>query len=62
MRPTSFIGIIGLVVIGIIFADVLTHPAGTQAAASGTATILDPTYNALLGTTSSGTAPGGAGS
>ena len=55
MRPTSFIGIIGLAVVGIIIADFLIHPAGTVAAANGAATILDPTYNAMLGNTS--TAP-----
>lgn len=37
------------VITGVIIADVLIHPAGTKAAADGVATILRPTYNALLG-------------
>lgn len=55
MRPTSFVGILGLALVGIIIADFLMHPNGTIAAANGAATILDPTYNAMLGNTS--TAP-----
>ncbi|MBO0838120.1 MAG: hypothetical protein J2P28_21755 [Actinobacteria bacterium] len=51
MRPTSLIGVITLVILGVIVADVLIHPAGTQAAASGLASLVDPTYNALLGNT-----------
>jgi len=38
-----------LVVVGIIIADVLIHPTGTQQAANGVASILTPTYSALLG-------------
>lgn len=53
MRPTTMIGLAGLVIVGVIIADVLLHPAGTSAAATGMTTVLDPTYNALLGTTSS---------
>jgi hypothetical protein len=56
VRPTSIIGVIGLVVVGIIIADLVMHPTGTQAAANGAATIIDPTYSALLGNTS--TPPG----
>lgn len=52
MRPTTFIGLCALVVVGVILADVLANPSGTTAAANGTATVLDPTYNALLGKTS----------
>lgn len=55
MRPTSFVGLLGLALVGIIIADFLIHPSGTVAAANGAATILDPTYNAMLGNTS--TAP-----
>lgn len=40
-----------LVVGGIIFADILSKPAGTQAAAKGVTSILTPSYNALLGKT-----------
>lgn len=41
-----------LVVTGIIVADILIHPEGTQAASNGLANILKPTYNALLGKSS----------
>lgn len=40
-----------LVVGGIIVADILIHPAGTQAASNGLANILTPAQNALLGQT-----------
>lgn len=38
-----------LVIWGIVLADVLIHPQGTTAATNGVATVLKPTYNALLG-------------
>lgn len=38
-----------LVVTGVIVADILIHPQGTQAATNGVANILKPSYNALLG-------------
>lgn len=41
-----------LIVTGVIVADILIHPAGTQAATNGIASILTPSYNALLGKTS----------
>lgn len=40
-----------LVVGGIIVADILIHPAGTQAATNGLASITTPAQNALLGST-----------
>ena len=52
MRPTSVIGVIGLVVVGVIIADFLTHPTGTNAAANGIVSIEKPGLNALLGSTS----------
>jgi hypothetical protein len=39
-----------LVVVGVIIADILIHPDGTKAAANGVASILKPSYSALLGT------------
>lgn len=48
-RATTFVGIIGLVVWGVIFADFLTHPAGTTAAANGIVSIEKPGFNAMLG-------------
>lgn len=50
MRPTSLLGLAGLVVTGIIIADVLIHPAGTKAAAAGLVSIATPAEQALLGT------------
>lgn len=38
-----------LIVGGIIVADILIHPQGTQAAGNAFAGILTPSYNALLG-------------
>lgn len=52
MRPTTAIGLIGLGVIGVIIADFLIHPQGTQAAANGIVAIEKPGLNALLGRTS----------
>jgi hypothetical protein len=44
--------IAALVVIGVIIADILIHPTGTQAASAGTASIEKPALNALLGSPS----------
>jgi hypothetical protein len=52
VRPTSLLALAGLVVIGVILADVIIHPAGTKAAATGLVNIEKPTLNALLGKTS----------
>jgi hypothetical protein len=41
--------IAALVVVGVIIADVLTHPQGVSAAASGARLIEKPALNALLG-------------
>jgi hypothetical protein len=49
VRPTSLLGLAGLVVIGIILADFLIHPAGTTAAANGLVNITKPAEGALLG-------------
>lgn len=52
MRGSAIASTIALILTGIIIADVLTHPAGTQAAANGIATVAKPTYNAMLGVAS----------
>jgi hypothetical protein len=44
--------IASLVVIGVIVADVLIHPAGTNAASAGVVGVEKPALNALLGSTS----------
>jgi len=49
MRPTSFLSLIALGIIGIILADFLTHPEGTKAASAGIVNIEKPAGNALLG-------------
>lgn len=46
---SKFFGAFTLVVVGVIVADILIHPAGTTAAANGVAGVLKPTYSALLG-------------
>lgn len=52
---SKFWSIATLVVGGIILADILTHPSGTQAAANGLSSIITPTEASLLG----GSQPGG---
>ena len=49
MRPTSFVALLGLVIVGVIIADFLIHPEGTKAAANGIVSIEKPGLNALLG-------------
>lgn len=54
MKPTSILGLAGLVVVGIIIADFLSHPTGTKAAANGLVSIATPAEAALLGATPTG--------
>lgn len=49
MRPTTLIGLAGLIIVGTIIADFLIHPQGTTAAANGLVSIMKPSYGALLG-------------
>lgn len=49
MRPTSLLGLAGLVVVGIIIGDFLTHPSGTIAAANALVSVTKPAESALLG-------------
>lgn len=49
MRPTSLLGLAGLVVVGVIVADFLIHPSGTNAAANGLVSVEKPAFSALLG-------------
>lgn len=51
---SRFWSLAALVVGGIIVADILTHPAGTQAAANGLAGIITPSESALLGGSNTG--------
>ena len=41
--------VVTLIVIGVVVADILTHPAGVKAASSGFSGIEKPALNALLG-------------
>lgn len=50
MRVTSLLGLGGLVVVGLIIADMWIHPAGTQAAGTAINTLEKQTGNQLLGT------------
>lgn len=51
-RGSAFISLGALVIFGIILADLVANPTGTQGAAKGVSTVLTPSYNALLGKTS----------
>jgi hypothetical protein len=55
MRPTSILGLAGLVVVGVIIADLLTHPSGTTAAGNAVNQLAQTSVSGLLG----GTNPGG---
>ena len=52
MRATGIFAVLTLVVLGVMFADLEIHPAGTTAAANGIVDIEKPGLNALLGSTS----------
>ena len=52
MRPTSFLALLGLGIVGVIIADFLIHPEGTKAVANGFVSIEKPSLNALLGSPS----------
>jgi len=52
VRPTNLLALGGLIVVGIIVADFLTHPEGTKQAAAGFVSIEKPAVNGLLGSTS----------
>lgn len=49
MGGISWGAVIAAVIGGIMLADILTHPTGSQAAGNAAASIAKPTYNALLG-------------
>jgi hypothetical protein len=52
VRFTGLVGVLFLVVLGVMFADLEKNPAGTTAAANGIVSIEKPGLNALLGKTS----------
>lgn len=49
MHVTSFASAVGAVIFGIIIADILIHPQGSQAAGTAIASVTKPAQNALLG-------------
>lgn len=49
MRPTSIVGVISLIVIGIIIADFVTHPEGTKAIGQSLVNFQKTSGNQLLG-------------
>lgn len=48
-RPTTLIGLAGLIVVGVIIADLITHPAGTTAAGNGINNLAKTSISGLLG-------------
>lgn len=51
-RPTSGLALAGLIVFGVIIANLTIHPAGTKAAGAALVNVQKPGLNALLGKTS----------
>jgi hypothetical protein len=49
MRVSGFWSAIGLVITGLIVADLITHPTGTQAGFNGITGLSKNTGNQLLG-------------
>ena len=49
MRPTTVIGLAGLIVVGVIIADLIAHPGGTKAAANGINQLASTSVGGLLG-------------
>ena len=49
MRPTTLIGVAGLVVVGLIIGDFLLHPQGSATAFNGISGIIVPSEQGLLG-------------
>lgn len=50
MRVSSFLGLAGLVVVGVIVGDFLIHPQGTAAVGTAANVVEKPALDALLGT------------
>ncbi len=53
-RPTTIIGLAGLIVVGIIVADLLTHPSGTTAAGNAVNQLASTSVSGLLGGSNKG--------
>lgn len=48
-RGSAIASTVALIITGVIIADILIHPVGTQAAANSVATVSKPAFSALLG-------------
>jgi len=49
-RPTTIIGLLGLIVTGVIAADLIAHPSGTKAAGNAVNSFWSTSIKGLLGT------------
>ena len=49
MRPTTVIGLLGLIVVGVIAADMINSPSGTKAAGNAVNTFWGNSLSGLLG-------------
>jgi hypothetical protein len=49
MRPTTLIGLLGLIVVGVIAANLIQNPNGTKAAGNAVNTFWDTSVSGLLG-------------
>jgi hypothetical protein len=49
MRPTTVIGLLGLVVVGVIAADMINNPKGTKAAGNAVNSFWSTSVSGLLG-------------
>jgi hypothetical protein len=50
MRPTTLIGLAGLIVVGVIVADLIANPKGTTAAGNAINSLAKTSVGGLLGT------------
>lgn len=50
MRPTTIIGLAGLIVVGVIIADLIKNPTGTTAAGNAINQLASTSVSGLLGT------------
>jgi hypothetical protein len=49
MRPTTLIGLLGLIVVGVIAADAVNNPKGTTAAGNAVNSFWSTSVSGLLG-------------
>ena len=48
-RPTTLIGLLALIVVGVIGADLIAHPTGTKAAGNAVNSFWSTSVSGLLG-------------